>query len=180
MRLEACNVSPSHTPFTPLQFRIVCHCIQLRGRLFRLLLIAASSPSSHTARLSSQTMRLPSQAHGLGLRIIASHCNKHLPIAYRCFPSHQALLPLRILASHCNNLPIIASHCKKHLSNHGLYLTSHQLSHLSRAITSFCAPFFCLSLRDSDSSCKFRSHSPIVTLPSHHPSVPHSRCDEVE
>ena len=117
MRLEASNCIPSHTPFTPLQFRIVCHCIQLRERLFRLLLIAESSPSSHTARLSSQIMRLPSQAHGLGLRIIASHCNKHLPIAYRCFPSHQALFPLRIIASHCNDLPIIASHCKKHLSN---------------------------------------------------------------
>ena len=110
MRLEACNCIPSHTPFTPLQFRIVCHCIQLRERLFRLLLIAESSPSSHTACLSSQTMRLPSQAHGLGLRIIASHCNKHLPIAYRCFPSHQALFPLRIIVSHCNDLPIIASH----------------------------------------------------------------------
>ena len=175
MRLEACNCIPSHPLFTPLQFRIVCHRIQLRERLFRLLLIAESSPSSHTACLSSQTMRLPSQAHGLGLQIIASHCNKHLPIACRCFTSLQALSPLRIIVSHCDDLPIIASHCKKHLSNHGSYLTSHQLSHLSCAITSFCALSFCLSLRDSDSSCKFRSHSPIVTLPSHHPSVPHSR-----
>ena len=111
MRLEACNCIPSHPLFTPLQFRIVCHRIQLRERLFRLLLIAESSPSSHTACLSSQTMRLPSQAHGLGLQIIASHCNKHPSHCISLLPIARGLPPIASLhTSIACLLPHIASH----------------------------------------------------------------------